>query len=92
MTCISCTASIDYVLVRSLEHILAVPLLYLILVFLCYSIGFNVYILLLVVYFVDFFSCENKSSSHKKKLSNILGNLLRHTVVHIADLFEVLFE
>ena len=33
MTCISCTASIDYVLVSALEHILAVSLIYLILFF-----------------------------------------------------------
>ena len=72
MTCIICTASIDYVLINMLEHILAdlsfMPLCY----FLCYSIVFLfilpfVHSFISCVFFVDFFSCENKSSSQEKK-------------------------
>ena len=70
MTCISCTASIDCLLVRALEHILAALSFISFCSFLCYSIVFSLpcvlHMVLLVVFFVDLFSCENKSS-HKKK-------------------------
>ena len=46
MTCISCTASIDYVLVRTVEYILVVPLLYLIRLYLLCLL----YIVLIVVF------------------------------------------
>ena len=61
MTCIICTASIDYVLVRALEHILAASSFISFCSFLCYSIVFSLlcllHIVLFVVFFVDFFSC-----------------------------------
>ena len=61
MKCVSCTALIDYVLVNALEHILAAPLL--ILFFFLFSGVFSIlcllYIVLLVVFSVDYFLCEN---------------------------------
>ena len=54
MTCIICTASIDYVLVRALEHILAAPSFISFCSFLCYSIVFSLLCILHIVLFVVF--------------------------------------
>ena len=53
MTCISCTASIDYVLVRELEHILAALSFISFCSFLCYSIGFFFFTLPIVHSFIS---------------------------------------
>ena len=68
MTCISCTASIDYLLVMHYIFWLPSPLSHsalfcVILLFFLYSAFCTKF--LLVVFFVDFFSCENKSSQKK---------------------------
>ena len=71
MTYISCTASIDYVLVRALEHILVALSFISFCSFLCYSIVFSLlcllYIVLLVVAFLLIFSHVKINLVLKKK-------------------------
>ena len=74
MTCIRCTALLDYVLVSASKQILPVPLLYLILflfVFFCcllFTLPFvHSFVSCIFCYF--FFPCENKYSSKKNFIS-----------------------
>ena len=57
MTYISCTASIDYVPVRALEHILAALSFFSFCLFFVFSIVFSLLCLLYIVLLVVFFCC-----------------------------------